>query len=287
MTIVAWVLLMSFALLLLVGLGMSFYMTMRKPLTNDLHNPGEYGLEYEEISLRTSDGLQLYGWFIPAAGSQRAVIILHGHGGSMDWDVGRAVYLHEEGFNVLLFDFRAHGRSEGHVASFGYLERRDVLAAVEFLKSRDILRIGVLGFSYGGMAAMLSAPIFPDIRAVISDGGPASKLTAFTARGVELHAPRRASHMLAWLAIAMASLRLRANLFLYDPVRWVSRIAPRPVLFIHGDQDPYLPDFNDLYAAAGEPKEVWRVADAGHTTLSQQMPQEHQRRVVEFMQKNL
>jgi len=284
--ILVWVLVILLACIVAAGVALSFYMTRRSTL-QEVHTPAEYGLEYEEVTFKTDDGMELRGWFIPAPSSRRAVIVMHGHTGSMDWDVFRAAYLQPAGFNVLLFDFRAHGRSPGEVASFGYLERCDVLAAVRYLKERGMQRIGTLGFSYGGMAAMLAAAACSDITAVISDGGPATKTAAFSGRGVELGLPRQLAYPFAWLTVGITSLRLGANLFGWDPLLWVGKIAPRPIFFIHGERDQYLPDFDRLYAAAGEPKEIWRVADAGHTTLSQQQPEEHQRRVVEFFQKTL
>jgi len=93
--------------------------------------------------------------------------------------------------------------------------------------------------------------------------------------------------LLAWFIISMTSLRLGANLFQYEPIRWVGKISPRPILFIHGDYDQYLPDFDDLYEAAKPPKELWRLPDAGHTTASQLYPEEHSRRVVEFFDRYL
>lgn len=269
-----------------VGLSLSFYLTRRNPLT-EIHSPVEYGLYFEEVAFEATDGLTLRGCWIPAPDSERAVVILHGHGGSMDYDIQRAPALHQAGFNVLLFDFRAHGRSQGNRATFGYLERLDVLGAVEFLKSRGIRRIGLLGFSYGGMISMLAAPICPEVNALISDGGPARMRTAITARGVELHLPYRLAAFLAWLAIVVTSLRLGANLFRYEPVCWVGRIAPRPIFFIHGELDQYCPDFDDLYAAAHELKELWRLPDVGHTKASEAYPEEHRRRVIEFFNKNL
>jgi pimeloyl-ACP methyl ester carboxylesterase len=215
------------------------------------------------------------------------VIILHGHNSSYDFDVYRAPALQEAGFNVLLFDFRAHGRSEGKRMTFGYEERRDVLGAIQFLHERGINSIGLLGFSYGGIVAMVTTPEYPDIKAAISDGGPARIRTAIAARGVEIGFPLWLSRLIAWLIITLTSLRLGVNLFGYEAIRWVSKISPRPILFIHGDQDQYLPDFDELYAAAREPKELWRVPEAGHTTVSQWYPEEHARKVNEFFTRYL
>jgi uncharacterized protein len=286
MTVILWPLLILILVILAIGLAFSFYFTHRGRL-GEVHSPDEYGLQFESIEFKTTDGLTLRGVWIPASASDRAVVILHGHGGSYDYDLYRAPSLHKAGFNVLLFDFRAHGRSEGRRMTFGFEERRDVLGAVEFLHGRGIHHIGLLGFSYGGIVSMLFAAEYPGVEAVISDGGPARMRTAIAARGVELGFPLWLTRPLAWLIISITSLRLGANLFQYEPVRWVGKISPHPILFIHGDHDQYLPDFDDLYGAAKPPKELWRLPDAGHTTASQFYPEEHIRRVIEFFNRYL
>ena len=273
-------------LVLGVGLGLSFHMTRRQSLT-EIHSPAEYGLAFEEVDFKASDGLSLRGWWVPAPGSERAVVILHGHGGSMDWDIHRAPALHAAGFNVLLFDFRAHGRSDGRLATFGYLERLDVQGAVEFLKRRGMRRIGLLGFSYGGIATILAAPICPEVDAVITDGGPARMKTAIIGRCVEAHLPRGLAVFLAWLVVNMTSLRLGVNLSRYEALRWVGQIAPRPIFFVHGELDQYCPDFDELYTATKQPKEVWRLPGVGHTKASETYPEEFRRRVIGFFNENL
>jgi uncharacterized protein len=286
MNIITWSLLIFILILCAAGLGLSFYFTHRGRL-GEVHSPAEYGLQFEPIDIKTSDGLILRGVWVPAPGSNRAVVILHGHGGSYDFDVYRASPLQSAGFNVLLFDFRAHGRSEGKHITFGYEERRDMQGAIDFLQTRGMQHIGLLGFSYGGIVAMLFTPDCPAVEAVISDGGPTRMRTAIAARGVELGLPLWLMRPLASLIISVTSMRLGANLFQYEPVRWVGKISPRPILFIHGDHDQYLPDFDDLYAAANPPKELWRLPDAGHTTTSQLYPEEHTRRVIEFFNRYL
>jgi pimeloyl-ACP methyl ester carboxylesterase len=286
MIIFLWLLLILILIILVIGLMLSFYFTRRAQL-GEIHSPDEYGMEYEDVELKTSDNLTLRGVWIPASGSDRAIVILHGHGGSYDFDLYRVPALHTAGFNVLLFDFRAHGRSEGKRMTFGYEEQRDVLAAIEFLHNRGMHHIGLLGFSYGGMAAMVTAPNCADVEAVVSDGGPARILTGIVGWGEERGLPRLPIRMIGRLIIAITSIRLGVNLFRYEPIRWVGKFAPRPILFIHGDTDPFLSDFDELYAAAGQPKELWRLPEAGHTTASQLYPEEHSRRVIEFFQRYL
>jgi pimeloyl-ACP methyl ester carboxylesterase len=280
-------LLLPIVLVLASGICLSYFFTSRRPRTV-FHTPSEYGLEGEEVTFRASDGLELRGCWIPArVRPAPAVIILHGHGGSLDTDLHRAPVFHEAGFNVFLFDFRAHGASRGHIASFGYLECRDVQGAVAYVRSRGAGRVGLLGFSYGGIASMLSAPLCPDVYAVVSDGGPIRRRTAIAGRGAEWRFPRWLSTCFAWLIVAITSLRLRANLFSYDSVRWVGRIAPRPILFIHGEDDLFCADFDDLWNAANEPKEAWRLPGVGHTKASEVYPEEFNRRVIEFFKRNL
>jgi pimeloyl-ACP methyl ester carboxylesterase len=286
MNIILWILLIVAVLILAGGLALSFYFTQRGQL-GETHSPDEYGLQFETIEFKATDGILLRGIWIPTPGSDKAVIILHGHGSSYDFDVYRAPALQEAGFNVLLFDFRAHGCSEGNFMTFGYKERWDVLGAIDFLHSRGMQHIGLLGFSYGGMASMLVAPICPDVEAVITDGGPARLWSGATAWAVERGVPLWFGKLLAWLFFSMTSLRLGTNLFQYEPIRWVGKISPRPILFIHGDNDQFLPDFDELYAASSEPKELWRLPEAGHTTASQLYPEEHTRRVIEFFRRHL
>jgi pimeloyl-ACP methyl ester carboxylesterase len=278
---------LSVAVILATGIWLSFHYTSRRPRTV-FHTAAEYGLEGEEVTFKASDGLELRGCWIPARRSPvPAVIILHGHGGSLDTDLHRAPAFHEAGFSVFLFDFRAHGASRGRIASFGYLERRDVMGAVAYVRGRGAEKVGLLGFSYGGIAAMLSAPLCPDVYAVASDGGPARMRSAIQGRGYEWRVPRWFSSFIAWLIVVITSLRLRANLFRYDAVRWVGRIAPRPILIIHGEDDPYLRDFDDLWNAAAEPKEAWRLPGVGHTKASEMFPEDFERRVIGFFKKNL
>jgi fermentation-respiration switch protein FrsA (DUF1100 family) len=102
-----------------------------------------------------------------------------------------------------------------------------------------------------------------------------------------MHLPVWLGSFLGWLIVLVTSLRLGVNLFRYEPVRWVGKISPRPILFIHGELDQYLRDFDDLYNAAGEPREAWRVAGVGHTKVSEAYPEEFYQRVLAFFTKYL
>jgi fermentation-respiration switch protein FrsA (DUF1100 family) len=274
------------ALLLVAAVVISFFLTRRYHLV-ETRSPAEVGLAFENVAFRAGDGLLLRGWWIPAPGSDRAIVQLHGHAGSMDPDVQYLPAWHAAGFNVLAFDLRAHGRSEGRATTFGYLERYDVQGAVRFLKQeKGMRRIALVGFSLGGIVAILSAPTCPEVDVVVEDGAPARLRSALTARLIEMHLPARFAPLLARLAIVGASLRMGANLFRYEPVRWVGRIAPRPLLMVHGELDQYCPDFEDLLSAA-HPTEVWRLPGVGHVQASVVYPEEYRQRLVAFLDRHL
>lgn len=286
MSFLLWFIAGLFILMIATGFGSSFYFTRHMKRTA-FHTAQEYGLDAEEVTFAATDGVRLRGCWIPAKDSLRTVIILHGHGGSLDWDLHRAPFLHEAGFNVFLFDFRAHGRSDGHIATFGYLERRDVLGAIEYLKGRGQRSFGLMGFSYGAIAAILTAPVCNDVRAVVADGGPTRMRVALVAHGRDLGLPHWMAVWFSWMTIIFTSIRFCENMFSYEPVRWVGKISPRPILFVHGDLDKYVPDFDELFAAAGEPRAAWRVEGVAHTRISEIFPFEFRQRVLDFFEKNL
>jgi fermentation-respiration switch protein FrsA (DUF1100 family) len=72
------------------------------------------------------------------------------------------------------------------------------------------------------------------------------------------------------------------NIFAYEPVRQVGKIAPRPLMLIHGERDQFVTDFDDLVAAAAA-TEVWRLPAEGHTTACRSIPVEYWQRVIAFV----
>lgn len=280
-----YILLGIVVLLLAVGLGFSFYLTRRFHL-RQVHTPAEVGLDFEEITFQAGDGIRLRGWLVPVTGSRKAVMLLHGHSGSIDYDISYLPYLHKAGYSVLQFDGRGHGRSEGSLVTFGYLEQRDIQAAALFLSRRGYERIAVMGFSLGGMCAITGAAVSPQVNVVIEDGAPI-RLSSAIRGWIHWHKlPAWLAPALSWLVIGITSLRLRTNLYLFEPVRWVSRLAPRPFMVIHGEQDPSVSDFNDLLAAA-QPTETWRMPDEAHVTAVSNRPGEYWERVTTFLNQHL
>lgn len=246
--------------------------------------PSDYGLPYERVSFASYDGTILRGWLVPAIHPRATVIFCHGRAGSKAPDLIYVPQFRQHGFNVLLFDFRAHGESDGDKSSVVYYERRDLLAAIAYLQNRGIKEVGLMGFSMGAAVAIATAPLSEAVRAVIADSGFAELHTILVTYLQQSGILRPLASSLTTLIIGAASLRLRCDLTDADPIRWVGRIAPRPLLLIHGEQDQGIPvsDAYRLYKAAGDPKELWVAPMAEHRCADKVCPEEYMTKVLSF-----
>lgn len=162
---------------------------MRTPLNR---TPASVGLnEFENVSFKTTDGVDIRGWFIPGAGAAKGtrgpvVVFVHGWlwnrlgniSGQVpftDRDVDflpatRA--LHDAGYHVLLMDVSNHGESGARLpVTYGVWEARDFIGAVHYLRSRpdvDGNRIGALGCSMGGNICLYGAPECQPVKAILA-----------------------------------------------------------------------------------------------------------------------
>src|SRR5919202_2905866 len=120
--------------------------------------PWELGISHEEVSFQTEDGLLLSGWWLPSLEPKRTIISLHGHRGAKHHCVGVGAALWRRGANVLLFDHRGRGSSDGEFLSLGYFETLDAIAAIKYVLSRAPgLPLGLIGYSMGAAGAVVSA----------------------------------------------------------------------------------------------------------------------------------
>ena len=247
-------------------------------------NPSDHGLPFERVSFPSYDGTILRGWFVPALHPRATVVFCHGRAGSKAPDLIYVPQFRQQGFNVLLFDFRAHGESDGHKSSLVYHERQDLLAAIAYLRERGIENVGLMGFSMGAAVAVATAPLSESVRAVIADSAFAEMRTIMVTYLQQSSVPRPIASGLTTLILWAAGLHLGCRLPDADPLRWVGHIAPRPLLLIHGGQDQGIPvsDAHRLYEAAGEPKELWVVPEAEHRCADKVHPEEYMSRVLSF-----
>lgn len=240
-------------------------------------SPDELRLRYESVTFPTADGSPLHGFYFPAEGSSRGTVLhLHGNAGNVSGHFQHVAWLPKAGWNVLAFDYRGYGRSQGRMTRAGSIE--DAHAALNYLLARrdvDADRIVAFGQSLGGAIGVVLAAQRPEIRGLAMDG-------AFDSyrRIVGWHV-RRSWWLLpiAWWYPLVMSGQL-------DPIDTIARIAPRPVFIMHGTADGVVDPAmaRRLYERAGEPRQLWLVDGADHYGAMQDHAEEAQARLGAFFE---
>ncbi|MDY6913309.1 MAG: alpha/beta hydrolase [Planctomycetota bacterium] len=223
----------------------------------------------QRVHFEGTDGLELVGWFISAAGqgSDATVILAPGRTQLRTASLAYARMLREGGYNVFLFDPRGEGLSAGHTCSFGVLGARDVLGALRYLKqarpetSRYVFGFGI---SHGAGAVTAAAAMDNRIKAVVLDSAFAEHGSVL--RKIASVLPRPVGGYFHNATLLLASAELGCNFFEAGTRHNIARISPRPVMLVHGLDDTTISpqDRQQIYKAAGKPTTLWLVPAAGH-----------------------
>ena len=221
----------------------------------------------EEISLTARDGLRLRGRYLPCPGSSRTVLLVHGYrSASPEHDFACALRLYYEmGFNLLLVDQRAQGKSQGEYITFGVLEREDVAAWARYLERSHHPQAVILdGMSMGAATVLmaLALPLPPSVKGVVADCGYTTPQAIIGyVMSANYHMPQR---------LLLPGLKL---LFRIKTGRSLTEAsAPRaiaasslPILLIHGEEDRYVPCRMGMENAQASPRTTLvTVPGAGH-----------------------
>ena len=244
----------------------------------------------ESVAIQSDGGATLSGWWLPARRpGGGAVVLMHGVWENRLSLVKRATVLNENGFAVLLFDFQGHGGSGGRHITYGHLESLDAAAAGGFVRRRvPDERVGAIGVSLGGAAALLGAkPLDVDglvIESVYADIDSAlvNRLRVGLGRFAgPLFAPvlGPAFKVLLPPILGVTPNQLR-------PIDHVANVRA-PLLVASGTADDRTPiaEAEAVFRKAPEPKRFWAVPDAAHVDLERHDPDEYWRTVLPFLVK--
>ncbi|HEY2896254.1 MAG TPA: alpha/beta fold hydrolase [Gemmatimonadaceae bacterium] len=243
----------------------------------------------QELTIVTADGLALEATYWPGKRSDApGVLLLHGNGASRMQTAENAAWLATQGYAALAIDFRGNGASPPSAHSFGWIESRDAHAAFAWLqRAQHGARIGVIGISMGGAAALLG-----------SEGPlPADALVLQAVYSDIRHTIRN----------RMASMMTRAPATCFEPLLsyqsrlrfgvWPSQLSPinalsrylGPVLVLGGASDPFTPpdETRRVYDAVPGVRELWIVPGQSHEGMSDLRSPEYRQRLLSFFQRTI
>jgi fermentation-respiration switch protein FrsA (DUF1100 family) len=246
------------------------------PSRDQPYTPEKYGVKYEDVNFKSADGTELHGWFLPCKeGVKKAkatIVFSHGNAGSIAYHYGFIDWLMPAGYNVLLYDYRAFGKSKGTLSRKGIIE--DVTAAFKYVASRkDVDPTKLVSFSHslGGAKSVVALAMQPikGLRAVITDGTFASYKD---------------------MAMQKAG-QVGANLTTdnYSTINYIDKLAPIPLLIVHGTQDRTVPvgQAEKLFKKAKEPKTYFKIEDGSHTNSLNRNNGEYRKKMLAWLSKVL
>ena len=276
-----------FLILVLAGILVTLIVgaTLTAPALQHIDLPANIQ-NLQPVQFASGSGSTIHGWLIPGTPGRGAIVLMHGVRANRLSMLSRTQFLNRNGFTVLLFDFQAHGESEGKHITFGYLESRDATAAVSFIRTKyPAEKVGIIGVSMGGAAASIASPPLPVDAIVLEmvypsiDRAVDNRLTMRLGNWAKILSP---------LLLLQLKWRVGVDPHVLRPIDHVGEIRA-PKLFIVGANDRHttLEESRDLYNAASDPKELWIVDGAAHLDLHEFKKEAYESRVLEFFGEHL
>ena len=283
---VAIVLVLLLAAYLAIGAIAANKLTVAQRLFTD-KSPDTYQMAYEEVQFPAQiDGLEIAAWYIPAEAvdppvqlqNQPVIVMVHG------WNASRtqafdqhflelAKDIHQAGMSVLMIDLRGHGQSADSRFTFGRLERRDVLAAVDWLVERGYSpeKIGLLGTSMGAASVVGAAAEYPTIGAVVTDSMFAEIYPVIQGLWKKQSGlPMIFLYPTRWMFWLMNGFDIASS----RPIDEINKLSDRPLLMIHCKLDTDVPLEQHLrLAEAAAWAETWVVEPCQHSEIYDDMPE--------------
>ena len=264
----------------------NFILSIHPPKLGEKRTPEIFNLKYEDVSFKTSDGLTLRGWFIPSNYSKAVIIVGHGYPFSKSDVLSFAPFLHKH-YNLLFFDFRYFGDSDGSYTTVGWKEQKALLAAVSYLKTRkdiDPNKIGSIGFSLSASTMLVTKS---DIKAIVADS-PYASLDKMIEQSYRIF-PGFTKLPFTFTTKILAKIVLNLDTKKVSPEKSIKNLGI-PVLLIHGEKDSQIPVENSkiIYEASNKSlTKLWLVKGADHGYSHALNPKEYEKKVLDFFDKHL
>ncbi|MCF6171537.1 MAG: alpha/beta fold hydrolase [Bacteroidales bacterium] len=229
--------------------------------------PTEYGIGFEEVRYETNDGNRLYGWWIAGKPASPTLILVHGWGKSVGRLMPYIKNLHGKGFNILAFDARNHGNSDGNRFSSLLTFAEDISAGIRFVseqKENKNCDIFLLGMSIGGAASVYAAARDPRIKKVITMGAPTNPAEVMAYQLKKKHIPY---YPFIWLLFQAIQLKIGIRFSKLATVNNIGK-SEAEFLIIHGEIDKVVPVDHGrriLERARSGRAELWVVPGGGHS----------------------
>lgn len=248
------------------------------------------GASKENFDVQGPDGVLLHGWKVrPIAPNDDWVVLFHGVSDNRTGVLGAAEFLLRHHFGLVMMDARAHGRSGGEIATYGWKERFDTVAITDALCSTETVRhLFAFGVSMGGTIALQSAAVEARIEAVVAEARFASlREVSYDYAGLQV-SPLLGKTLLRPAVFFAMRTAARSGHFDPDDVSPERAVSYRrfAVLLICGTRDRTIPcrHVQDIYRAAIGLKQLWIVEGAEHAAALGQMPREYEDHVTRFFE---
>lgn len=243
-------------------------------------------VDYASISIESGSGAVLKGWLFNVDQSKPVIAIFHGLRSNKGFMLGRAEFLVESGFNVLLIDLRGHGESVADEITFGAKESLDVDASIRYIrKAYPNSKVGVIGVSMGGAASLLGEQP-ADIDALVLEGVYSSIHQAVLNRMRILAGP--AAPLVTSILQIQIAPRLGVSTSELNPIDKIGQFK-NPIYIIGGELDrkTLSSETLALYEASNEPKSLWLVKEAKHQNLHEFAGETYETNIVQFFNTHL
>ena len=250
--------------------------------------PSDQDIDFQEVSFKSSDGLTIPAWYMPAVNSEHVVLMVHGRSASRREGMRYAKAIIAAGYNVLAIDLRHPRQKPGILSTMSFHEKKDVVAALDYLTNeKGMQSIGVLGFSMGAATSMIVMAKDPRIKVGVFSGGYANAMDALAEQAKSQYGLPR--YPLMPLVEKLFAWRGDLDIDEINPEKYIGQISPRPIYIMHGTADKTV-DFHHgqrLFDAAKEPKQFWQAEGGGHTRLWQLDKEKAESSVVAFFNQYL